>query len=135
MIVSRGDNRFKVRVLRNDGIGYIFLDFNVESFGFNFVIVDKFGIFIIILNRYVQIYKSYGKVVKLGGNIVFYGLDGYFFRRIINEDFYVNFLEKFQMVVVDEKRSRIYVVDLGSYKVIVLNFEGGFVFEYGNIEG
>lgn len=135
MTVPRGDNRFKVRVLRNDGTGHILSDFNVESFGLNFVTADKSGTLIITSNRYAQIHKSHGKAAKSGGNIAFYGSDGYLLRRITNEDFHANLLEKPQMVVVDEKRSRTYVADPGSHKVIALNSEGGLAFEYGNIEG
>nr|XP_022323471.1 E3 ubiquitin-protein ligase TRIM56-like isoform X2 [Crassostrea virginica] len=135
MTVPRGDNRFKVRVLKNDGTGHILSDFNVESFGLNFVTSDQSGTLIITSNRYAQIHKSHGKAAKSGGNIAFYGPDGHLIRRITNEDFHANLLEKPQMVVVDEKRHKTYVADPGSHRVIALNADGELVFEYGNQEG
>ncbi|XP_048773898.2 E3 ubiquitin-protein ligase TRIM56-like isoform X3 [Ostrea edulis] len=134
MTVPRGDNRFKVRVLKNDGTGHIMSDFHVESFGLNFVTADQSGTLIITSNRYAQIHKNHGKSAKSGGNIAFYGSDGHLIRRITNEDFHANLLEKPQMVAVDEKRNKTYVADPGSHRVIALNANGELVFEYGNID-
>ncbi|XP_062610375.1 E3 ubiquitin-protein ligase TRIM56-like isoform X2 [Saccostrea cucullata] len=135
MTVPRGDNRFKVRVLKSDGTGHILYDFHVESFGLNFVTADQSGTLIITSNRYAQIHKSHGKAAKSGGNIAFYGSDGHLIRRITNDNFQANLLEKPQMVVVDQKRNRTYVADPGSHRVIALNAKGDLIFEYGNKEG
>lgn len=137
LTVPRGDNRFKVRVLTNDGSGHVLADLHVESFGLNFVTADANGNLMISSNRYAQIRKSHGKSAKSGGNIAVFEQNGHVMRRITNDDFHdagLYILEKPQCIVCDDKRNRFYVADSGSHSVISLEQDGSLVFQYGNTD-
>lgn len=135
MTIPRGDNRFKVKVLTNDGTGHVLTDTQVESFGLNFVTADHSGRLIITSNRYAQIHRSHGRAAKSGGNIAIYSKDGQLEQRITNDDFDDNslyLLEKPQNIAVDNKKSKFFVADAGSHTVIGFNQTGELLFEYGN---
>ncbi|KAK3087556.1 hypothetical protein FSP39_007511 [Pinctada imbricata] len=135
LTVPRGDNRFKVRVLKNDGTGHTLADSHVESFGLNFVTADHHGNLVITSNRYASIRKSHGKSAKSGGNIAIYDVNGQLVRRITNDDFSamgLYLLEKPQCVVCDDKNGNIYVTDPGSHSVIGFDKHGELILEYGN---
>ena len=135
LTVPRGDNRFKVRVLRNDGTGHVLVDSHIESFGLNFVTADYKGNLVVTSNRYASIRKSHGKSAKSGGNIAVYDLNGQLIRRITNDDFHslgLYLLEKPQCVVSDDTNGSIFVSDPGSHSVIGFDKEGDLIFEYGN---
>ncbi|XP_076092183.1 E3 ubiquitin-protein ligase TRIM56-like isoform X2 [Mytilus galloprovincialis] len=135
MTIPRGDNRFKVRVLENDGTGHILSDSNIESFGLNFVTADNKGSIIVTSNRYAKLRSHHGKSAKSGGNIAFYSKDGLLTKRITNDDFHefgLYLLEKPQCVAVDNKHNLLVVTDPGSNTVIAFNLKGELIFEYGN---
>ena len=137
LTIPRGDNRFKVRVLENDGTGHILSDSHVVSFGLNFVTADHKGNLLITSNRYAQIRTSHGKSAKSGGNIAFFDKDGQLQKRITNENFTESglyLLEKPQCLVCDDKRQRFHVVDPGSHSVISFNYDGEVIFQYGNTD-
>ncbi|XP_021340644.1 E3 ubiquitin-protein ligase TRIM56-like isoform X1 [Mizuhopecten yessoensis] len=137
LTVPRGDNRFKVRVLTNDGSGHALNDSHVESFGLNFVTADKNGRLMITSNRYAQIRKSHGKSAKSGGNVAVFEQDGHLLTRITNDDFQeagMYLLEKPQCIVCDDKRSKFYLADSGSHSVISFDQDGQLVFQYGNTD-
>lgn len=135
MTIPRGDNRFKVRVLENDGTGHVLADTNIESFGLNFVTADNKGNVIVTSNRYAKLRSHHGKSAKSGGNIAFYSKEGLLTKRITNEDFQefgLYLLEKPQCVAIDNKNNIMVVTDPGSKTVIAFNLKGELIFEYGN---
>lgn len=135
LIVARGDNRYKVRIMKSDGSGHIFTDTHFESFGLNFVTANENGNIIAASNRYAHV-NHYGKKAKSAGNIAIFTKNGELQQRITNQDFSdlhvgLSLLEKPQWLAVDSQ-NHIFVADSGSHTVSAFDEKGVLLFEYGN---
>lgn len=137
LTIARGDNRYKVRILKSDCSGKMLTDTQIENFGLNFVTADYHGNLIVASNRYAHV-TNFGKMTsKAGGNITLYGTDGVLTRRITNEDYQdlgMYILEKPHFIAVDNKVGNFYVADTGSHNVTGYDNTGELIFEYGNTD-
>lgn len=134
LTVARGDNRYKVRVLKNDGSGKILANMQIENYGLNFVTSDQLGNLIVASNRYSHV-TNFGKMTsKAGGNISLYDPQGFLKKRITNEDYQdlgMYILEKPHCIAVDNL-GNFYVADPGNHNVTAFDNTGELLFEYGN---
>ena len=137
LTIARGDNRYKVRILKSDCSGKLLTDTQIENFGLNFVTADYHGNLIVASSRYAHV-TNFGKITsKSGGNISMYGTDGLLVRRITNEDYQdlgMYILEKPHFIAVDNKVGNFYVADTGSHNVTGYDNTGELIFEYGNTD-
>lgn len=137
LTIARGDNRYKVRVMKNDGSGKTLSNMQIENFGLNFVTSDQLGNLIVASNRYSHVTNS-GKITsKAGGNISLYDQQGCLKRRITNEDYQdlgMYILEKPHCIAVDNKLGSFYVADPGNHNVTGFDNTGELLFEYGNTD-
>lgn len=137
LTVARGDNRYKVRILKNDGSGKILCNMQIENFGLNFVTADHSGNLIVASNRYSHI-TNFGKMTsKAGGNISLYDQHGMLKRRITNEDYQdlgMYILEKPHCIAVDNNIGNFYVADPGNHNITGFDNSGELLFEYGNTD-
>ncbi|XP_045201042.2 tripartite motif-containing protein 2-like isoform X3 [Mercenaria mercenaria] len=135
LTVARGDNRYKVRVMKNDGSGKILANMQIENYGLNFVTSDQLGNLIVASNRYSHV-TNFGKMTsKAGGNISLYDHQGFLKRRITNEDYQdlgMYILEKPHCIAVDNNLGNFYVADPGNHNVTGFDNTGELLFEYGN---
>ncbi|XP_071097555.1 tripartite motif-containing protein 2-like isoform X1 [Haliotis cracherodii] len=134
--VTRGDNRYKVKVLSNDGCGTVLANLHLESFGLNYVAPYSQGQVIISSSRYAQLNRNYGKSAKSGGNVAVYNKDGQITLRITNDDFVdegLYLFEKPQHIAVDNDEN-FFVCDPSSHIVSGFNKDGVLLFEYGNTD-
>ncbi|XP_052789842.1 E3 ubiquitin-protein ligase TRIM56-like isoform X2 [Mya arenaria] len=134
LTIARGDNRYKVRIMKNDGSGKMLCSMQIENYGLNFVTADNTGNLIVASNRYSHVTNS-GKITsKAGGNISIYDQRGMLKRRITNEDYQdlgMYILEKPHCIVVD-KVGNFFVADPGNHNVTGFDSSGELLFEYGN---
>ena len=134
LVVARGDNRYKVRIMKNDGSGKFLTSMQIENYGLNFVTADNSGNLIVASNRYPHVTNS-GKITsKAGGNISLYDHNGQLKRRITNEDYQdlgMYILEKPHFVAID-KLGNFFVADPGNHNVTGFDNTGELLFEYGN---
>lgn len=135
LTVARGDNRYKVRMLKNDGTGKVLANMQIENYGLNFVTSDQLGNLIVASNRYSHV-TNFGKMTsKAGGNISLYDSQGFLKKRITNEDYQdlgMYILEKPHCIAVDNKLGNFYVADPGNHNVTGFDSSGELLFEYGN---
>lgn len=136
LTVARGDNRYKVRVLKNDGSGKVLANMQIENYGLNFVTSDQLGNLIVASNRYSHV-TNFGKMTsKAGGNISLYDQHGFLKRRITNEDYQdlgMYILEKPHCIAVDNL-GNFYVADPGNHNITAFDNTGELLFEYGNTD-
>lgn len=137
LTIARGDNRYKVRIMKNDGSGKILSNMQIENFGLNFVTADQSGNLIVASNRYSHV-TNFGKMTsKAGGNISLYDQHGVLKKRITNEDYQdlgMYILEKPHCIAVDNKLGNFYVADPGNHNITGFDNTGELLFEYGNTD-
>ncbi|KAH3791864.1 tripartite motif-containing protein 2-like isoform X2 [Dreissena polymorpha] len=134
LIVARGDNRYKVKVMKNDGSGKFLCSMQIENLGINFVTADNLGNLIVASNRYPHTTTSGKMTSKAGGNVSIYDQQGLLKRRITNEDYQVlgmYVFEKPHCIAVD-KVGNFYIADPGNHNVTGFDNTGELLFEYGN---
>ncbi|XP_064616501.1 tripartite motif-containing protein 2-like [Liolophura sinensis] len=134
MIVTRGNNRYKVRVLSEDCNRPLVDECHIQCYGFNFVTANSLSQVIIAANRYGKVCGTMGKAAKSGGNIAIYDKRGHLLHRFTNEnyqDFNLYVLERPCCVAVD-KAGNIYVADAGSHLVAGFSSSGDLLFTFGN---
>ncbi|XP_041368345.1 E3 ubiquitin-protein ligase TRIM56-like [Gigantopelta aegis] len=134
LMIARGDNRYKVRVMSADGSGAILADVHLESFGLNYMTASSCCQVIVSSSRYTH--RAHTKTSKSGGNIAIYNPDSQLVRRITNDDFIeqgLYLLEKPYTIYVDTKNN-IFVTDSGSHLVCGFTQNGELLFEYGNTD-
>ena len=134
LMIARGDNRYKVRVMSADGSGTVLSDVHVESFGLNYMTANNSCQVIVSSSRYTH--RAHTKTAKSGGNIAIYNPDSQLVRRITNDDFTeqnLYLLEKPYTIYVDGKNN-IFVTDSGSHLVCGFTQNGELLFEYGNTD-
>lgn len=133
IIIARGDNRYKVKVVSEDGSGTMLADVHLESLGLNFTTATLGGCLLVASNRYARLSHHGGKAVKSGGNIAMYDKDGRLEKRITNEDLAPrggNLLEKPHWITVDEQNN-IFVADIATHCVIGFTAKGELLFQLG----
>ena len=64
LIIARGDNRFKVKVMSEDGTGSVLADLHLESLGVNFATATSSGQLILSSNRYAALGVHGGKAAR-----------------------------------------------------------------------
>ncbi|XP_050395746.2 E3 ubiquitin-protein ligase TRIM56 isoform X2 [Patella vulgata] len=136
LMSTKGDNRYKIKVLSNDGTGTPISDVQFETFGLNYFTSNSLGHVIATSNRYGQRSVSQGKAAKSGGNVAMYNTDGVMIKRITNDDFQdldLYLLEKPCCTCVD-KDNNFFVTDPGSHVVCGFTSDGKLLFEYGNTD-
>ena len=137
LTVARGGNKFKVKILKNDGTGKVMTSTQIDNIGINFVTSDQYGNLIVGSNRYAYI-TNFGKITsKAGGNISIYGPNGVLKRRVTNEDYQdigMYILEKPHCIATDGKTGNFFVADPGSHNVTGYDNSGELLFEYGNTD-
>ena len=135
LTVARGDNRYKVRIMKNDGSGKFLCNMQIENYGLNFVTADNLGNLIVASNRYSHI-TNFGKMTsKAGGNISLYDQHGILKKRITNEDYQdlgMYILEKPHCIAVDNKNGNFYIADPGNHNITGFDSTGELLFEFGN---
>ena len=134
MIIPRGDNRYKVKVMSEDGSGSVLADVHLESFGLNFATATSSGRLLVASNRYAKLSGLGGKAAKSGGNVAVYDADGRLEKRLTNEDLSPKggqLLEKPHWLAMDH-HSNIFVADLATHCVVGFTFTGKLLFRLGN---
>lgn len=135
LTIARGDNRFKIRIMKNDGSGQMLTNTQIENFGLNFATANQSGQLIVTSNRYSHI-TNFGKMTsKAGGNIAIFDNSGVLKRRITNEDYQdlgMYILEKPHTIAVDNDTGCFFVTDPAIHNVTGYDRSGELMFEYGN---
>lgn len=134
LIVPRGDNRYKVKVMSEDGTGTILVDVHLESFGLNFATATSSGHLLVASNRYAKLSRHDGKAAKSGGNVSVFDTNGRLLRRITNEDLSrhgARLLEKPHWLALDAN-DNVFVADPASHCVVGFTMGGELLFQLGN---
>ena len=134
LIVARGDNRFKVKVMSEDGSGAVLANVHLESFGLNFTTATSSGRLLVASNRYAKLSSMGGKAAKSGGNIAVYDADGRLENRLTNEDLAPKgppLLEKPHWLAMDG-HGNVFVADAATHCVVGLTLSGKLLFRLGN---
>jgi hypothetical protein len=136
LTVARGDNRFKVKVLSEDGSGSVLADVHLESLGLNFATATTAGSLLVCSNRYTTLGPNGGKAAKSGGNIAVYdSTSGRLEKRLTDEDLGATkgakLLEKPHWLALDQ-HNNVFVADAASHCVVGLTLSGDLLFRLGN---
>lgn len=134
LIVARGDNRFKVKVMSEDSSGSVLANVHLESFGLNFTTATSSGHLLVASNRYAKLSSIGGKAAKSGGNIAVYDADGRLENRLTNEDIAPKgsrLLEKPHWLAMDSQNN-LFVADAATHCVVGLTLSGKLLFRLGN---
>ncbi|GFN73522.1 tripartite motif-containing protein 56 [Plakobranchus ocellatus] len=135
LVVTRGENRYKVRVMSGENNLDVLADVHIESFGLSSVTATKEGQLLVAATRYATPSTVLGRSgAKPGGNITIYERDGTMLHVITNETFSEMGMYLFDRpyhVSVDSK-GNFFVADPGRHSVIGLTTENKFLFEHGN---
>ncbi|KAK7094917.1 tripartite motif-containing protein 2-like [Littorina saxatilis] len=134
LIIARGDNRFKVKVMCEDGTGAVLTDVHLESFGLNFATATASGQLLVASNRYAKLSSLSGKAAKSGGNVAVYDSEGRLENRFTNEDLSpkgAHLLEKPHWLAMDNE-GNIFVADPATHCVVGFTMAGKLLFGLGN---
>ncbi|XP_025112235.1 tripartite motif-containing protein 2-like isoform X3 [Pomacea canaliculata] len=135
LIVARGDNRYKVKVMSEDGSGTVLADMHVESYGFNFATTTPSGRLLVASSRYPRSSQK-GKAIRTGGNVAVYDPQGRLERRITNEDISpgdVCLMQKPHWLAADAQ-DNIFVADPASHCVVGITITSSLLFKLGNCD-
>ncbi|KAL8608215.1 hypothetical protein ACOMHN_016670 [Nucella lapillus] len=136
MVVPRGDNRYKVKVMSEDRTGSALADVHLETLGLNFATATSKGHLLVASNRYTKLSSLGGKAAKSGGNIAIYDAEGRLDRRLTNEDLAPKgsrLLEKPHWIATDSSNN-IFVVDPVTHCVMGFTWSGQLLFQLGNAD-
>ncbi|XP_076454888.1 uncharacterized protein LOC143289712 isoform X2 [Babylonia areolata] len=137
LIIPRGDNRYKVKVMSEDGSGAVLADVHLESLGLNFATATTSGHLLVAANRYAKLSSLGGKAAKSGGNIAIYDQEGRLDRRLTNEDLAppgtARLMEKPHWLAMDGQNN-IFVADSATHCVVGFSWAGKLLFRLGNCD-
>ena len=135
LVVTRGENRYKVKVMSGENNLDVLADVHIESFGLSSVTATKEGQLLVAATRYATPSTVLGRAgAKPGGNITIYDRAGSVQHVITNETFVdlgMYLFDRPHHLSVDSK-GNLFVADPGRHSVLGLTTAGKFIFEHGN---
>lgn len=136
LVMPRGENRYRVRVMSGENNVDTLADAHIESFGLNSVTATKSGTLLVAASRYAMSNPVYGRSAKYGGNITMHDRDGTTIRIITNETFESlhPYLFDRPHTIATDHHGNFFVADPGRHSVVGFQANGDFLFEYGNTD-
>ena len=135
LVVTRGENRYKVKVMSGEKSLDVLADVHIESFGLSSVTATREGQLVVAATRYATPSTVLGRSgAKPGGNITIYDRAGSVQHVITNETFAnlgMYLFDRPHHLSVDSK-GNIFIADPGRHSVLGLTTAGKFIFEHGN---
>ncbi|GFR62430.1 tripartite motif-containing protein 56 [Elysia marginata] len=135
LVVTRGENRYKVKVMSAENSLDVLADVHIESFGLSSVTATKEGQLLVAATRYATPSTVLGRSgAKPGGNITIYDRSGSVQHVITNETFAnlgMYLFDRPHHLSTDSK-GNIFIADPGRHSVLGLTSAGKFLFEHGN---